>query len=399
MKLPLILKIIAMLLISYHLVDGEKGDNKRGKTREEAKQRQREARKEFNKIKTEHQLDRKIANSIMRADKKEGKLAIQRRGQYFQMKIKEILEKRSQEEKAWKWRMKDAEFDIVRNETDFSFGVQAGFIQMSAELANGANITLQLFMFKDAGNITGEDGNIYELVKGGTKANIIIHWPNQVDHLDVVILIKCGFDGKKSRKAKKKSKARGRNGSQKAVNRRHLETFSVCSNAQMTFSPSYFSNGEDVDMQDGYPEPQKLSKKEESTEIVLRFNATNIFYDPTVETGDDIGDDSEDDSEEKAEADQALSPPPRGTPEVDQVLPAPTDINNVANPSNEGESESIAEKTTIPKEENEEANLMNVGRNFITGRHHSSDGVPSLTSPVLLLVNLVSFALLKSLIF
>ena len=66
----------------------------------------------------------------------------------------------------WKWRVRDAEFEIVRNETDYSYGVQAAFVQMNTELANGANITLQLFMFNDAGNVTGEDGNIYELVKG-----------------------------------------------------------------------------------------------------------------------------------------------------------------------------------------------------------------------------------------
>ena len=74
----------------------------------------------------------------------------------------------------WKWRVRDAEFEIVRNETDYSYGVQAAFVQMNTELANGANITLQLFMFKDASNVTGEDGNIYELVKWGTKANIIM---------------------------------------------------------------------------------------------------------------------------------------------------------------------------------------------------------------------------------
>ena len=43
---------------------------------------------------------------------------------------------------------------------------------MSGMLPNGANMSIQMFMFKDAGNVTGEDGNIYELVEGGTKANI-----------------------------------------------------------------------------------------------------------------------------------------------------------------------------------------------------------------------------------
>ena len=43
---------------------------------------------------------------------------------------------------------------------------------MSGMLPNSANMSIQMFMFKDAGNVTGEDGNIYELVEGGTKANI-----------------------------------------------------------------------------------------------------------------------------------------------------------------------------------------------------------------------------------
>jgi len=40
------------------------------------------------------------------------------------------------------------------------------------DLANGAKVNLQLFMFKEAGNVTGEDGNVYELVEGGVKANL-----------------------------------------------------------------------------------------------------------------------------------------------------------------------------------------------------------------------------------
>ena len=90
MKSLILFILIATVFISYHLVDGEKGKN----VREEAKRRQKEARKEFKKMKTNNQLDRKIGNAIMRADKKGGKLAIQRKGQYFQMKIKEIIEKR-----------------------------------------------------------------------------------------------------------------------------------------------------------------------------------------------------------------------------------------------------------------------------------------------------------------
>ena len=44
-------------------------------------------------------------------------------------------------------------------------------------------------------------------------------------------------------------------------------------------------------MPTGYPKPNDVSGGEEGSEFVLRFeNTKNIFYDPTVETGDDIGD-------------------------------------------------------------------------------------------------------------
>ena len=43
---------------------------------------------------------------------------------------------------------------------------------MFGQLPIGGNVTLQLFMFKDAGNVTGEDGNVYEIVDGGVKFNL-----------------------------------------------------------------------------------------------------------------------------------------------------------------------------------------------------------------------------------
>lgn len=60
-------------------------------------------------------------------------------------------------------------------------------------------------------------------------------WPI---YLDLVIAVKCGFDGKRGKKPKKAMKPRGRKGSKKAMGRRDVETFAVCSNAQMTFSPA-----------------------------------------------------------------------------------------------------------------------------------------------------------------
>ena len=51
----------------------------------------------------------------------------------------------------------------------------------------------------------------------------------------------------------------------------------------------YNVSDKDIDMPDGYPKPNSLSE-EQQAEIVLRFqNGNNFFYDPTVETGDDIG--------------------------------------------------------------------------------------------------------------
>ena len=45
-------------------------------------------------------------------------------------------------------------------------------------------------------------------------------------------------------------------------------------------------------MPEGYPLTGDISDGESI--MTLRFNGTKIFYDPTVETGDDIGDVEED---------------------------------------------------------------------------------------------------------
>jgi len=52
-------------------------------------------------------------------------------------------------------------------------------------------------------------------------------------------------------------------------------------------------------MPEGYPFPGDISSDGESI-MTLRFNGTNIFYDPTVETGDDIGDVEEEDYDSAA---------------------------------------------------------------------------------------------------
>jgi len=300
-----ILLVLLISIIACQLVDAKKekrkpkNDKEKKLFKEQIEKRQKDAKKKFKDMKNSDQVDRIMGNSMMRADKKGGKLAIQRKGQYFVMKIKEIVARHSNETEITKTKLKDVKFTITGDKNDTStYGVQAAYVQMVGRLPNGGNVTLQLFMFKDAGNVTGEDGNIYELVEGGTKANLRVEWPNEADHLDLVIAVQCGFDVKKAKKAMKAMKTRGRKGMKKAMNRRNPETFSVCSNARMTFSPAYNtsmsdnSTSMDYDMPTGYPKSKELSGEGES-EIVLRFNGTRIFYDPTVETGEDIGEEAE----------------------------------------------------------------------------------------------------------
>ena len=62
---------------------------------EKAKKRQKDAKDKFQKLKKSDQLDRMIGDNTLRADKHGGKIAIQRRGQYFAMKVKEIVERHS----------------------------------------------------------------------------------------------------------------------------------------------------------------------------------------------------------------------------------------------------------------------------------------------------------------
>ena len=92
-----------MAIIACHLVDAKKekrkpgNDKERKLFKEQVEKRQKDAKKKFKDMKNSDQVDRMMGNSIMRADKKGGKLAIQRKGQYFVMKIKEIVSRNSDE--------------------------------------------------------------------------------------------------------------------------------------------------------------------------------------------------------------------------------------------------------------------------------------------------------------
>ena len=65
-------------------------------------------------------------------------------------------------------------------------------------------------------------------------------WPNSAEQLDITIAVRCGFQDEiaKSIKAKKSEKQRGKKGAKKDAAKRAPETFQVCANGQMTFSPS-----------------------------------------------------------------------------------------------------------------------------------------------------------------
>ena len=53
----------------------------------------------------------------------------------------------------------------------------------------------------------------------------------------------------------------------------------------------YLSDGNQVEMPEGFPKAETDLNEDEEAEFTLRFKrGGNIIYDPIVETGDDIGD-------------------------------------------------------------------------------------------------------------
>ena len=69
--------------------------SKKEAAKKKAKERQSKAKKLFKALKKNSQLDRMMGDNTLRADKHGGKLNIQRKGQYFGMRIKHIVEKHS----------------------------------------------------------------------------------------------------------------------------------------------------------------------------------------------------------------------------------------------------------------------------------------------------------------
>ena len=69
--------------------------SKKEAAKKKAIERQSKAKKMFKALKRKSQLDLMMGDNTLRADKHGGKLDIQRKGQYFGMRIKHIVEKHS----------------------------------------------------------------------------------------------------------------------------------------------------------------------------------------------------------------------------------------------------------------------------------------------------------------
>ena len=58
------------------------------------------------------------------------------------------------------------------NQEDSRYNVKSVSIALKCTLPNTAEATFEMFMFKADGNVTGDDGNIYEVASGAVKINI-----------------------------------------------------------------------------------------------------------------------------------------------------------------------------------------------------------------------------------
>ena len=102
MELRFCLLILGISLLAHQMTEAKKRKKlkdmspKAMKERiEKMEKRQEKAWQKFKKLKKANQLDRRMGKSTLRTDRHGGKLMIQRKGQYFEMKIKEIVERYS----------------------------------------------------------------------------------------------------------------------------------------------------------------------------------------------------------------------------------------------------------------------------------------------------------------
>lgn len=282
--------VVAIFVLHDVRTEEKKGGGWKDKFKQLLEKRQFDAKKLLNELKKASQVDKPIGKNTMRIDKSGGKLIVQRKGQYLEMKVKEFVERDENGTVVDTVSVKRTNFEIKKEMNDTTYGVESVLVEIVGTLENNANVSLKLYMFREAANITGEDGVDYELLEGSTKTNMEVDWPTDAKHIDVVFAVKCGFKGKLARKAKKLLKARAKKGKSLPSNSRSPSTMSVCTNARMTFSPRFKLNDQTwEEMPDEFPRSEEVSADGESL-ITLRWKGRKIFYDPISETGDDIGD-------------------------------------------------------------------------------------------------------------
>ena len=69
----------------------------------------------------------------------------------------------------------DIACSMTKDQTsDNTYSIEATLMETKCQLKNKADVTLQMFMFKEAGNLTGADGNMYQVVEGATKVNVLV---------------------------------------------------------------------------------------------------------------------------------------------------------------------------------------------------------------------------------
>jgi len=244
-------------------------------------------RKIYNMItKSDSEVDKPVGDSILRVNKKGGKITVKRDNRIITMRIKKIAEKREDDTEVADTPLEVAQFNITKNRDSSHYGIEAANIDIKARLSNNANISLQMFMFKETGNVTGEDGIVYELVKGGTKMNLNVEWPTEAAKIDIVLGIKCvDFIAKIKSKVLKQTRGMKRNGD---TSRRGPKSMAVCPGARMTFSPKFRQNDNNTfsEMDDKYPLAEEPMGSENL--IRLRFRGRSIFYDPIMDVGEDV---------------------------------------------------------------------------------------------------------------
>jgi len=238
---------------------------------------------------TSSQEDAEFDGNLMRVDKKGGRIIVVRKMKLLDIRVKGIVEKFSNETEVEKVVLKEVICTKSKNvnQEDSRYNVKSVSIALMCTLPNAAEVTFEMFMFKADGNVTGDDGNIYEVASGAVKINIeITKWPRKAEVIDVTFGMGCGLSVLKGSKPAKLAKKLGRRVSN-AVKRRAPESFNVCPEARGTFASNFKSDGNDVDMPEGYPKANNELPDNEA-EITLRFNGTTIVYDPVMEVGEDI---------------------------------------------------------------------------------------------------------------